>query len=164
MLHFQAVKMGPPSDTDQGWWLPSLTWLHSAPAAPLSKLTAFWGKATNAVSSSGWLQSLTSDRNPSQLVGPMFWIITQYFMENSSSPSRLCYYWGYFHHPKDSKDLELAFETANSRQWFWFHQPRISPTISASVELKLNAAIGSQVGSRVLQIILQNVHINVLYW
>lgn len=98
-------------------------------------MEGFLGKDSKAVSSSGWLQSLTSDRNPSQLVGPMFWIITQYFMENCSSSSRLCYYLGYFHHPKDSEDLDLAFETANSRQWFWF-----SPTKTLTNNLRFSWA------------------------
>lgn len=72
----------------------------------------------------------------------MFWIITQYFMENCSSSSRLCYYLGYFHHPKDSEDLDLAFETANSRQWFWF-----SPTKTLTNNLRLSWA-GAQSSNR----------------
>lgn len=72
----------------------------------------------------------------------MFWIITQYFMENCSSSSRLCYYLGYFYHPKDSEDLDLAFETANSRQWFWF-----SPTKTLTNNLRLSWA-GAQSSNR----------------
>lgn len=79
-------------------------------------------------------------RKPSQLVRPMFWIIAQYFMEKCSSSPRLRCYWGYIHHPKDCEDLDLAFETANSRLWLvGFHQPRLSAALSSSSEAGLAA-------------------------